>query len=99
MADTSRAAFLGGLGRSRRIGEALEDQYVSGISGFDPYAAYREQAQGAFNQCRRSFADQPPRLRGHRVRMGPLRTGVATADEDRPRLDLAGRLHDGLAQG
>jgi len=99
MADTSRAAFLGGLGRSRRIGEALEDQYVSGISGFDPYAAYREQAQGAFNQFRRSFADQLSRLRGQQVGMGRLRTGFATADEDRLFLEMADRLNDVLAQG
>lgn len=99
MADTSRAAFLGGLGRSRRIGETLEDQYVSGISGFDPYAAYREQAQGAFNQFRRSFADQLSRLRGQQVGMGRLRTGFATADEDRLFLEMADRLNDVLAQG
>lgn len=99
MADTSRAAFLGGLGRSRRIGEALEDQYVSGISGFDPYAAYREQAQGAFNQFRRSFANQLSRLRGQQVGMGRLRTGFATADEDRLFLEMADRLNDVLAQG
>lgn len=99
MADTSRAAFLGGLGRSRRIGEALEDQYVSGISGFDPYAAYREQAQGAFNQFRRSFADQLSRLRGQQVGMGRLRTGFATGDEDRLFLEMADRLNDVLAQG
>lgn len=99
MADTSRAAFLGGLGRSRRIGEALEDQYVSGISGFDPYAAYREQAQGAFNQFRRSFADQLSRLRGQQVGMGRLRTGFATADEDRLFTEMGSRLNDVLAQG
>ena len=97
--DTSRAAFLGQLGRSRRIGEALEDQYTREIGGFDPYRAYREQAQGAFNQFRRDFAENLAALRGQQVGMGRLSSGFATEDEDRLFTTMADRLNDVLAQG
>lgn len=94
-----RRSFLTDADRSRRIGQSMEDEYVSGLMRFDPYSAYREAAQGAFGDFRRQFADDLQRLRGQQAGMGRLNTGFATMDEDRLFTDLGSRLMDTLSQG
>lgn len=97
--DLQRRLFLGDLDRSRRVGQSLEDAFVTGMTGFDPYASYREATQGAFGDFRRQFTDQLRALRGQQVGMGRINTGFATADEDRLFTELGSRLLDTLSQG
>lgn len=97
--DPMRQAFIGDIARSRRIGQGLEDQYVSGMSGFDPYAAYREAAQGAFGDFRRQFAENLQSLRGQQVGMGRFDSSLATRDEDRLFTEMGSRLADTISQG
>lgn len=83
----------------RARGERLSDAYERGIVSFDPYAAYRTAAQGAFGDFRRQFFDAIRNLRGSQVAAGRLQTGFATEDEDDLFLEMANMLNDRLAQG
>ena len=83
----------------RGRGERLSDAYERGILSFDPYAAYRTAAQGAFGDFRRQFFDAIRNLRGSQVAAGRLQTGFATEDEDDLFLEMANMLNDRLAQG
>lgn len=78
-----RQAYDMEVSRTGRIGNTLRQQFVGGISNFNPQQAYEARLRAAQQQFQHRFGEGLQQLRGQQVGMGRLNTGFATGDEDR----------------
>ncbi|HEX5521086.1 MAG TPA: hypothetical protein VFX29_05290 [Longimicrobiaceae bacterium] len=83
---------------ARGDGSMASAEFLRRTMSFDPQAAMRESAQGAFASMREQMGQDMADLRGSQVGAGRSRTGFANKDEDRLVSSAYDRLNNVLAQ-